>query len=284
MLRQIRKLLAEPGFRAEPLAVTARAVAWAGYVATKKTPVFSLGESGARLSVPPDMRFTSLTAFLLRDWTEPELRRLLDFVRPGSVFVDVGANIGLYTLKAATVAGRVIAIEPGAEAGALLRSNVALNGFDNVTVVAKALSDSVGRATLHHVAVGEDPQAFSLLSDPSAVAGESVPTTTLDALAGELALPRVDCIKMDVEGAEDRVIAGGTAVLGRDRPVVIFEANCPTLRKSGGRVDAAWNGLKALGYEFFLLQDARLEKTDRFPDFGDGFGNIVAKHPANPRG
>src|SRR6478672_6677537 len=115
MLRRIGKLLSHPAFRAEPLAVLARVTTWAGCVATGHRPVFTLTSSGERLGVPADLRYTSVAAFVLRDWTEPELRRPQLFGRPGDVFVDVGANMGLFSLKAASIVGRngmVIAVEP----------------------------------------------------------------------------------------------------------------------------------------------------------------------------
>ena len=80
MLRRIGKLLSHPAFRAEPFAVLARAATWAGCVATGHRPVFTLTSSGERLRVPADMRYTSVATFLLRDWTEPELRQLCSWM------------------------------------------------------------------------------------------------------------------------------------------------------------------------------------------------------------
>ncbi|WP_342641119.1 FkbM family methyltransferase [Rhodoligotrophos ferricapiens] len=227
--------------------------------------------------MPANLRHTSAATFLLRDWIEPELHYLNMFVRPGDVFIDVGANIGLFTLKAAKVASKVISVEPGSEAGSQLKANVALNGYSNVTIVPKALADKAGSATLHHVPLGDDPQAFSLLSGDTAEAGETVETTTLDLLVKDLGLARVDVVKMDVEGAEELVIAGAQETLTRDHPTVIFEANCPTLLERGGRNDGAWNGLAAQGYRFYRLADGRLESLSTMPK---EFGNIIARHPS----
>jgi FkbM family methyltransferase len=280
MLRRIGKLLSHPAFRAEPFAVMARAATWAGCVATGHRPVFTLTPSGERLRVPADMRYTSVATFLLRDWTEPELRELQLFVRPGDVFVDVGANIGLFSLKAALIVGRngrVIAVEPGLAASRLLAENLALNDLPHVRQVRTALADSIGQATLHHVNLGDDPQAFSLLSDGTDSEGENVPVTTLDALAAELGLDRMDCIKIDVEGAEERVIAGARESLGRWHPTVIFEANCPTLTDQGLPADGAWNQLRDLGYRFYRLADGAMSELTRMPT---EFGNIIARHPS----
>lgn len=276
MFRRLRKLLNHPGFRAEPVAVLARAALWAGCVTLRKAPVFSLTGGGERLRVPSDLRYTSVSSFVLRDWSEPELRELHRFVKAGDVFVDVGANIGLYTLKAARLvgpAGRVVAVEPGRAAAELLDANLALNRYGHVSVVRKALSDRSGEAMLHHIPAGNDPQAFSLLTDGSAPGAEQVETTTLDALVAQLGLPRVDCVKIDVEGAEALVIDGGRETLARWHPTIVFEANSTLILRRGDAVDAAWVKLAELGYSFFRLSDGALAPIDRFPE---DFCNVVA--------
>ncbi|MBP2293693.1 FkbM family methyltransferase [Azospirillum rugosum] len=278
--RRLRRLLAHPGFRAEPVAVLARAALWAGCVAMKQSPRFSLTAGGERLRVPPDLRYTSVTAFVLRDWSEPELRELQQFVRPGAVFIDAGANIGLYTLKAARLAGpegTVVAVEPGRTAADRLAANVALNRFAKVHLVRKALSDRNGTAVLHHVVAGGDLQAFSLLGDSATREGEEVATVTLDSLVEELKLPRIDCIKMDVEGAEPMVVEGARRSLERWHPTILFEVNSAILHRRGERTDACWDRLEELGYRFWRLQDGRLVPIDRVPD---DFCNVVAMHEA----
>ena len=144
MFRRIKKLIAHPGFRAQPVAVLARAAEWGACVLGGYRPVFKLTGAGERLRVPTDMRYTSVATFLLRDWSEPELRQLQLFVKPGDVFVDVGANIGLFTLKAARLVGphgRVVAVEPGLAASELLTANLLRNDFPNVSQICKALAD-----------------------------------------------------------------------------------------------------------------------------------------------
>lgn len=277
MLRRLKKLFGEPAFQAAPVTVLTRALTWALCVPLGRQPVFTLVEGGAKLTVPPDFRYTSVSAFLLRDGVEPELRYLQDFVRKGDVFVDVGANIGLFTLKVAPYAGFVVAVEPGKDAGDLLAKNIALNGFTHVAIVRKALADAPGEAVLHHNPLGDDPQAFSLISDGNAVESEKVEITTLDLMVRDLKLPRVDCIKMDVEGAESMVIAGASETLRTWRPDVIFEINCPTVFKSGGDPEASWNGLAAHGYAFFRLQtDGTLRPLASRPT---EFCNVIARHP-----
>lgn len=276
MLRRLAKLFREPAFKEAPLTVIGRAISWSVSVALGRSPVFQLVPGGARLRVPADMRYTSVSTFLLRDTSEPELHYLQKFVGKGDIFVDVGANIGLFTLKVAPHAARVVAVEPGEAAGTQLDANIALNGFSNVAVVRKALADKPGTAALHHNPLGDDPQAFSLISDGTDSGSEQVEVTTLDTLVRTLDLPRVDCIKIDVEGAENLVIAGGVETIGNYHPTVIFEINCPTLDKAGGDPAAAWNALAGLGYQFHRMREdgALTAIAVQPPDFC----NIVARH------
>jgi FkbM family methyltransferase len=241
-------------------------------------PILRLTRHGERLRVPADLRYTSVTAFLLRDGTEPELYRLEQFLRPGDTFLDVGANIGLFALKAARIVGpggRVVAAEPGRVSADRLEANLLLNDYKQIQVLREALSDSEGTANLHHIELGHDPQAFSLLSDGSVVAAETVPTTTLDRLSQRLGLTRLDCVKMDVEGAEPMVIAGGRATLARFRPLVIFEINSPPALHTG-KPAAASQALQALGYQLHELRGSALMPLAEQPLT---LGNLVAIHP-----
>ncbi|KAA0680654.1 FkbM family methyltransferase [Roseomonas genomospecies 6] len=279
-LRRLRRLLTHPGFRAEPLLVLARAAVWLGCVALKRSPRFSLTSGGEQLRVPADLRYTSVTSFVLRDWSEPELRELHQFVSPGGVFIDAGANIGLYTLKAARLAGQegiVVAVEPGTTAADRLAANVAMNRFATVRLVRKALSDRNGTAVLHHVSAGGDLQAFSLLGDSATRDGEEVATVTLDTLVEELKLPRIDCIKMDVEGAEPMVVEGARRSLERWHPTILFEVNSAILHRRGERTDGCWERLEAMGYRFWRLQQGRLAPIAEVPS---DFCNVVAMHEA----
>lgn len=178
--------------------------------------------------MPANLSHTSVAAFVLRDQIEPELGWLEHMLGTSGVFFDVSANVGLFALKAAHLVGPlgwVIAVEHGAVASAALEANLALNHYAHVTIIRRAVSDQVGTAVLHHVELGGDPQAFSLLDDGSAPTGETVELTTLDTLVDELGLSRFDLVKLDVEGVEAEAIAGGARLFSHQRPIVFFEIN-----------------------------------------------------------
>ena len=135
--------------------------------------------------------------------------------RPGEVVIDVGAHIGLYTLKAARAVGangRVIAVEPGPQSFLILKDNVALNHLDNVTVVNAALSDRAGQSKFYACT---DPSLSGFELQPNARLREvtTVRVMVLDDVLNNLGISRVDWMKIDVEGAETKVLKGGVHLL-----------------------------------------------------------------------
>lgn len=168
--------------------------------------------------------------------TEVLIRRL----RPGHVFVDVGANHGYFTLLAASLVGptgRVAAFEPNPRVFTQLRTHVRLNRFDDrVTLEPYALADRPATGVPLFVSQVETNSGLSSLAPGAAAlsnhdlsASATVPVTveTFDRwLAGRppLTTPRtIDLVKIDVEGAESRVIAGMTESLtnGRIRALIV---------------------------------------------------------------
>lgn len=189
---------------------------------------------------------------LRRRYEKRQTRRVRGLLRRGDVFVDVGANIGYYALLAASIVGpegRVVAIEPDPEHAALLERARDLNGFHHLTVHAVALSDSAGTATLHRNEENRGNQ--SLLADCVSKEGGTVEVETraLDDLLAEVLGGRaVDVLKIDVEGAEARVLAGADRTLERDCPEILLEYWPRGIRAFGGDPHALLSGLTARGY------------------------------------
>ena len=179
------------------------------------------------------------------------------FLRSGDVFVDVGANAGLYTLIAAHgvgQGGRVYAFEPCFATHQRLVANVHLNGFANVECYQLALSDREGVAEMYVSTDGFDAQnSFSQPDAPGTFQRETVDCTTWDALAEEHNLVgRVAMIKIDVEGWEYRVLRGGQKALSRaDAPVLQMELHEQALQSSGSSCQELYQLLEEIGYGLF---------------------------------
>jgi FkbM family methyltransferase len=162
-------------------------------------------------------------AYLFGDSLEPELSCLQEFLQSGFIFIDIGANVGVYTLKAARQVrenGLVIAVEPFLDTACRLSRNVAENGFGNVRIRNFAINRETG-ATILYLNKGK-PNSFGLVPAESA-ASISVLSVSLDDLCHWENLSRVDYIKIDAEGSEAAILEGASETLGTFRPIVQIE-------------------------------------------------------------
>lgn len=145
------------------------------------------------------------------------LERTLPLLRPDSIVVDCGAMIGNHTVFWSPYVAKIHAIEPAIENRQLLERNVSINGLRNVVVHPQVISDIKQRWTAKSPSKHKGPTYF--IPDKS---GE-YESDTLDNLVSD----RVDLLKVDVEGAENRVLAGASRVLS-DHPVILLEMHyCP---------------------------------------------------------
>jgi FkbM family methyltransferase len=181
-------------------------------------------------------------------------RYLAGHLAPGNVFVDIGANTGYFAMLAAArvgATGRVIAFEPNPAVFAQLQKHVALNGFESrVTVAQMALSDASNPAARFFVSQDLANSGLSSLTPPAEMlAGgglseaHTIPVRvdTFDNWLGSSGLDHVDLMKIDVEGAEARVIAGMRQSLVSGAVAAII---CETVWGS-----PAHEALTAAGYE-----------------------------------
>src|SRR5690606_4127661 len=136
--------------------------------------------------------------------------------RPGMNVLDVGANIGVHTFLLSQLVGstgHVTAVEPNSENAPLIILGQLRNNISNITLLPVALDQERGWAHFSPHQGSNGGLIAATVVSVSAGAGTVVPTLQLDDIAGE----RVDLIKIDVEGAEWRALAG-SKVLERDRP------------------------------------------------------------------
>jgi FkbM family methyltransferase len=162
---------------------------------------------------------------------EPHLMVLFAAVlKSDGVCLDVGANIGAHTIAMSRLVpdGVVIAVEPEPSTAAFLAENVARNcrgeQAGEVRVRRVGLHSKAGTLTLH-TSAAHPGGAFTATTESADVASVEIPVVTLDQLVDEENLPRVDLIKIDVEGGEVGVLAGAATTLTGDRPVVVAECN-----------------------------------------------------------
>lgn len=136
--------------------------------------------------------------------------------------VDVGANLGLATLAMAPHARRIVAVEPNDQIAALHAVNMQMNGAGHVTLDGRALSDAPGVVAFrrHDFAAGSH-----IVGRGAVPTTGDVTVTTLDALVEAHGLADLGLVKIDAEGFDPKVVAGGGAVFERHRPLVALEFN-----------------------------------------------------------
>jgi len=218
-------------------------------------PVWVHVEPGVTMLLDP---YDVVSRYILRfgEWEPKTWHALEQHVPAGGTFVDVGAHLGWYSLKAAKVVGpkgRVIAVEPNHETLLRLRDNIRASGASAVIVVAPvACSDS--ETTLTFYAAHRSNTGASSLSSANAsgvgpiAASYQVRTRRLDDIVREAGVTRVDAVKIDVEGAEFLVLKGAVETLDRYRPVVSVELTDPTLKSMGSSAEEVMAFMRAHGY------------------------------------
>lgn len=198
---------------------------------------------------------------LLVDW----LRRALP---PGGVAVDVGAHVGYITLQMARTVGpngRVVAVEPGRESARLVERNAAANGLAQVRVIPTALAETCGTRPFL-LNASSDSSGFYEHPNAPTVEMVTVEVCTLDHLvlggtcaqAERVGLDRLDVVKIDAEGAETEILAGGAEALARFPDVrLAVEWNPKVLAARGLGVDVLSAALRAAGHDVVVLDEAR---------------------------
>ncbi len=236
-----------------------------------------LGDSGVSLGCLSGMYEGDETAFILNS------------VKKGDTFVDIGANIGWFAVQAAAnvgPTGRVIAIEPRAQTGQYLARSLRENEFS-------------GRSEVHHCALGTEAGRFSIGWDNSAgnpggtwslptkeiqqefhdvgFRVEEVEVKTLDSIVADR---KVDVIKIDIEGAEGLALRGAARTLAQSRPIILSEMNFSLLPKiSGFSAGDYIRWMTEQGYDCHALEAGRagaLLHTNNLPSHMT-FINVVFK-------
>jgi FkbM family methyltransferase len=194
-----------------------------------------------------DLRtLTESPAVYTHDYNNQEIRSCLRLLQADSVILDVGANIGFWTVPMALMLnaeGRVHAFEPLPGNCNRLRENIRLNGVEHVVHIHEVgLSDKP--ATLE-VSLREDFAHGSGTGNAAIVIDErdrqfrctTIDVDTLDRVFDSLDIPRLDFVKIDIEGHEDKCLAGAGSVISRFRPIMVIEINEHYYKRRGIDVD-----------------------------------------------
>ncbi len=188
----------------------------------------------------------------------PLMRRLC--MPRGGVVLDIGANVGRCTALAAKAvgkAGKVYSFEPVPLVLRVLRTMVRLRGFRQVTVVATALADYQGTATLTIPLKDGWKPLVPIAHLAGAPASDVLPLTIavqrLDDFCVAAGIEQIDFIKCDTEGSEFAVFSGGLTCLARYLPTVVCEVYQKYLARQQVEPDAVFGIFTGLGYDCYLI-------------------------------
>jgi FkbM family methyltransferase len=182
-------------------------------------------------------------------------RVIKSLLAPGDVFADIGAHIGFFSVLAAGcvgAGGRVLSFEPAPRTRERLNQNIALNRLTNVTVFEEALGGQSAQTSLS-IGPVDDTGLASLRGVLDADQCVDVRVRTFDGVFSSS--ERLAGVKIDVEGAEAKVLTGMSEQLRRHHPWVIAEITDSFLAEMGDSAEGLFSAMDRLGYEPYLLTD-----------------------------
>ncbi len=200
--------------------------------------------------------------YFVRRFLDLDLQLLLDILlKPGDTFLDVGANVGMTTLFAASrvgLQGRVLSVEPQPSCCAKIRRNLELNQIRHVELNNVGLSDEPGLLTLHVLGGGTVMSTFAIGEGGHSNVREAISVQVFrgDDLFKDKIIGRLT-IKIDVEGFELHVLRGLSATIDQHRPAVVTEVDPEFLQRAGVDADQLFDFFKERGYRGYMIELVR---------------------------
>lgn len=197
---------------------------------------------------------------------ENELFKLRCFVKNGDVCIDVGANVGMYSIMLSRICGKngtVLSFEPTPEVFHYLSKIIrnGINKLSNVKLYQMALGNHTGNVSLifQNEKNGEISDTLTRIGEDQG----AVRMTTLDAVVKKLELREVNFIKIDVEGYELKVLKGSVELLQKYHPILLMEIDNMWLARYGSSYEEILSFLSSLGYKQVILEECSFRIASR---------------------
>jgi len=198
-----------------------------------------------------------------------ELRMLLNLININKNinFLDIGANLGFYSiilgkfLEKSASNYRVISIEPSPREFDRLKKNLEVNNLKNVILSNIALSDLNDRLNFF---IASNKTGHSSLEKPEEDSSSQIIVNTmkLDDFLKKIKIEKVDIMKIDVEGAELKVLNGGAETFKKYKPLLMIEVSDKRTLKFNYKAQDILNFLKNFGYKFFIIKKGYLTNLE----------------------
>lgn len=224
--------------------------------------------SGVRLLCDPDdKRITPIETLNFGSYEQAEARLFFHLIGEGKTFVDIGANVGWYSLTAARrfPSITVHAFEPMPRTFGYLTRNIALNNAVNVKAYNFGFSERNETATFYYYPEGSGNASGRNLSGTSSVTEVPAQVKRLDDVAALQSLT-IDALKCDVEGAELFVFRGGIETLKKQRPAIFTEMLRKWSAAFGYHPNEIISLLHGLGYRCYAVRNGGLAELTTMDD------------------
>ena len=183
--------------------------------------------------------------FLFRERYEPLLEYGHKFILPTDTIIDGGANQGIFSLAFASLSQKIkiFSVEPFKYCHKILKENLKMNLFKNVTIIPKVLSNKIAS---HQLDYSKSNVSASIVRDFGGEKTLTIASTTIDEIASKYQLKKIDLIKLDIEGAELAALKGGSRSIKKFIPKIVLECNNYEYKK-------IYKFLKKFKYTSYLL-------------------------------
>ena len=195
------------------------------------------------------------TGFSVKEYEPGSMKLMKKFIKRGNVVIDLGANIGIYTLEYAKLVGpngKVFAFEPEPKIFNLLQKNIQINGYQNVSPIKKAVIDKEGEDNLYVSKNCGDSVMYNEFQDKIPL---KVKTTTLNNFFKDFNR-KISFIKIDCDGSETRIIKSGSELFEKNKDIKMLVEFVPNRIKDSGLTPQEFLDLiKSFDFEIFAVDE-----------------------------
>jgi FkbM family methyltransferase len=208
-----------------------------------------------------------LSRLIYNGFEKEETDYVISVLSEGDIFIDVGANIGLFSLLASKIvgnAGRVLCYEPAPITFSRLKENVQLNNLKNIDIRNIGLSNKKGELIFYISNNGHDAwNSFAPSQDNKLESSIQVPVSTVDIELENVDKSRIKIVKIDVEGWEKFVLHGGKNFFVNYNPIVMVEFTEENTFNAGYPVYDIYNIMEDFGYVWYIIHKGKLVKEKK---------------------
>jgi FkbM family methyltransferase len=185
-------------------------------------------------------------------WEPVSTKIVKNVVKPGDIVLDIGANIGYYTVIMSKIVGeqgKVLAFEPTKHFGEVLKENIKVNNLENVTVYEYGLSD---KDTNSNIFIGDNSATIHWAENKgNLINNETIPLKTLDSMIDSLKIEKINFIKIDVDGHEPFFLKGAWKTISKYKPKILLEIDHAHYLKAGFTAWDFYNEIKDRGFHIY---------------------------------